>query len=164
MEDIIKQTRDNVEAFLREDMEHQNKSIDYLLVNPETKETITLASDGGEEIIQFAPYTTKENGYENGYMNRESVVMPGVRIGDGAIVAAYSVVTKDVAPYTVVGGNPARFLKNRFDSQLTQLLLEAQWWDWEPQALAQAVPMLCSPDLEAVKSWLRGLGYGAACT
>ena len=62
MEDIIKQTRDNVEAFLREDMEHQNKSIDYLLVNPETKETITLASDGGEEIIQFAPYTTKENG------------------------------------------------------------------------------------------------------
>lgn len=63
-----------------------------------------------------------------------------------------------------VGGNPARFLKNRFDSQLTQLLLEAQWWDWEPQALAQAVPMLCSPDLEAVKSWLRGLGYGAACT
>ena len=90
--------------------------------------------------------------------------MPGVPMGDGAIVAAYSVVTKDVAPYTVVGGNPARFLKNRFDSQLTQLLLEAQWWDWEPQALAQAVPMLCSPDLEAVKSWLRGLGYGAACT
>ena len=89
---------------------------------------------------------------------------PDLKIGDGAIVAAYSVVTKDVAPYTVVGGNPARFLKNRFDSQLTQLLLEAQWWDWEPQALAQAVPMLCSPDLEAVKSWLRGLGYGAACT
>lgn len=98
------------------------------------------------------------------WLGRESVVMPGVHIGDGAIVAAYSVVTKDVAPYTVVGGNPARFLKNRFDSQLTQLLLEAQWWDWEPQALAQAVPKLCSPDLEAVKSWLRGLGYGAACT
>lgn len=98
------------------------------------------------------------------WLGRESVVMPGVHIGDGAIVAAYSVVTKDVASYTVVGGNPARFLKNRFDSQLTQLLLEAQWWDWEPQALAQAVPMLCSPDLEAVKSWLRGLGYGTACT
>lgn len=63
------------------------------------------------------------------WLGRESVVMPGVHIGDGAIVAAYSVVTKDVAPYTVVGGNPARFLKNRFDSQLTQLLLEAQWWD-----------------------------------
>ena len=68
------------------------------------------------------------------WLGRESVVMPGVRIGDGAVVAAYSVVTKDVAPYTLVGGNPARFLKNRFDPQLTQLLLEAKWWDWDPAA------------------------------
>ena len=86
--------------------------------------------------------------------------MPGVTIGDGAIIAAYSVVTKDVAPYTVAGGNPARFLKNRFDLQLTQLLLEARWWDWAPSALAEAVPMLCSPNLEHVKQWLQGLGYG----
>ena len=96
------------------------------------------------------------------WLGRESVVMPGVRIGDGAIVAAYSVVTKDVAPYTLVGGNPARFLKNRFDPQLTQLLLEAKWWDWDPAALAEALPMLCSPNLEQVKAWLRDLGYGAA--
>lgn len=96
------------------------------------------------------------------WLGRESVVMPGVHIGDGAIVAAYSVVTKGVAPYTLVGGNPARFLKNRFDPQLTQLLLEAKWWDWDPAALAEALPMLCSPNLEQVKAWLRGLGYGAA--
>lgn len=96
------------------------------------------------------------------WLGRESVVMPGVRIGDGAIVAAYSVVTKDVAPYTLVGGNPARFLKNRFNPQLTQLLLEAKWWDWDPAALAEALPMLCSPNLEQVKAWLRDLGYGAA--
>lgn len=68
MEEIIKQTKDNVEAFLKDDMEHQNKNIDYILVNAETKETITLASDKKEEIIQFAPYTTKENGYVKGYM------------------------------------------------------------------------------------------------
>ena len=69
MDDIIRQTKEDIEAFLKEDMEHQNKNVDYILVNPETKETITLASDGVEEIIQFAPYTTNENGYENGYMN-----------------------------------------------------------------------------------------------
>ena len=66
MEDIIKQTRDNVEAFFKEDAELQNMQIDLILVNPQTNETITLASDGQEKMIQFAP---KENGYENGYMN-----------------------------------------------------------------------------------------------
>ena len=60
-----------------------------------------------------------------------------------------------------MGGNPARFLKNRFDPELTQLLQEAQWWNWEPAALAEALPLLCSPDLEQVKAWLLGLGYGA---
>ena len=61
------------------------------------------------------------------WIGRESVIMPGVKIGDGAIVASYSVVTKDIPPYTVYGGNPARFIKNRFDEELTQLLLTFKW-------------------------------------
>ena len=108
------------------------------------------------------PFAVFGGAWDDVWLGRESVVMPGVHIGDGAIVAAYSVVTKDVAPYTLVGGNPARFLKNRFDPQLTQLLLEAKWWDWDPAALAEALPTLCSPNLEQVKAWLRDLGYGAA--
>lgn len=68
MEDIIKETKNSIETFLMEDMELQNMHIDFILINSQTKETITMASDGQEEIIQFAPYTTKENGYENGYM------------------------------------------------------------------------------------------------
>ena len=91
------------------------------------------------------------------WLGRESVVMPGVHIGDGAIVAAYSVVTKDVAPYTLVGGNPARFLKNQVRPQLTQLLLEAKWWDWDPAAPgggpAHAVQ---PPTWEQVKSLAAG--------
>ena len=55
------------------------------------------------------------------WLGRECVVMPGVKIGDGAIVAAYSVVTKDVEAYSVVGGNPARFIKNRFDQELVDV-------------------------------------------
>lgn len=58
------------------------------------------------------------------WIGRECVIMPGNKIGDGAIVAAYSVVVKDIPPYTVFGGNPAKFIKQRFDEELTELLLK----------------------------------------
>lgn len=89
------------------------------------------------------------------WIGRESVILPGVKIGDGAIVAAYSVVSKDVPPYTVVGGNPARFIKKRFDDDLTTLLLDLKWWDLDAQELVQILPLLCSPDLPAVTQELR---------
>ena len=92
------------------------------------------------------------------WIGRESVIMPGVKIGNGAIIAAGSVVTKDVEPYHVVGGNPARFLKKRFDDELIELLLEWKWWDLPPEELVKALPLLCDPDLEAVKAHLKAAG------
>lgn len=89
------------------------------------------------------------------WIGRECVIMPGVKIGDGVIVAAYSVVAKDIPPYTVFGGNPARFIKQRFDEELTGLLLQFGWWDLEPEALVEVLPLLCDPDLEKVKQELR---------
>lgn len=89
------------------------------------------------------------------WIGRESVIMPGVKIGDGAIVAAYSVVTRDIPPYTVFGGNPAAFIKPRFDEVLTDLLLQFAWWDLEPEALVEVLPLLCDPDLEKVKQEIR---------
>ncbi|MDO4387579.1 MAG: CatB-related O-acetyltransferase [Eubacteriales bacterium] len=89
------------------------------------------------------------------WIGRESVIMPGVKIGDGAIIAAYSVVAKDVPPYTVFGGNPARLLKQRFDGELTELLLKFQWWNLEGEALLKFLPLLCDGDLEKVKRELR---------
>lgn len=91
------------------------------------------------------------------WLGRECVVMPGVKIGDGAIVAAYSVVTRDVAPYTVVGGNPARFAKSRFDDELTGLLLRLRWWDLPAEELPALLPLLCDGDLEKVKGEIRGI-------
>ena len=89
------------------------------------------------------------------WLGRECVVMPGVKIGDGAIVAAYSVVTRDVAPYTVAGGNPARFIKNRFDEELTWLLLRLKWWDLPPEELVAWLPILCDENLENLRSALK---------
>ena len=89
------------------------------------------------------------------WFGRNCVVMPGVKIGDGAIVAAHSVVTKDVEPYSVVGGNPARFIKKRFDDELTELLLRFKWWDLPPDELAEVMPLLCDADLEKVRCELK---------
>lgn len=91
------------------------------------------------------------------WIGRESVIMPGVSIGNGAIVAAYSVVVKDVAPYTIVGGNPARYIKNRFDEELTQLLIQIKWWDFEPGKLADFLPVLCDSDLFSVKKSIKDI-------
>ncbi len=89
------------------------------------------------------------------WLGRESVVMPGVHIGDGAIVAAYSVVTRDVEPYTLVGGNPARFIRHRFSPELTALLLELRWWDISAEELADFLPVLCDEDLRALEKEIR---------
>lgn len=89
------------------------------------------------------------------WIGRESVIMPGVKIGDGAIIAAYSVVTKDVPPYTVSGGNPARFIKNRFSDSMTELLLRLKWWDFDGEALLELLPLLCDPNLPQVEETLR---------
>lgn len=85
------------------------------------------------------------------WIGRQSVIMPGVKIGDGAIIAAHSVVTKDVFAYTVVGGNPARFIKKRFDDEMIELLEQLKWWDREQEALVELLPLLCNENLDEVK-------------
>ena len=89
------------------------------------------------------------------WLGRECRVMPGVHIGDGAIIAAYSVVVKDIPPYTVAGGNPCRPIKPRFDTELTELLLRLKWWDFDSQTLVSFLPDLCNPDLEQVRAKIR---------
>jgi len=62
-------------------------------------------------------------------------IMPGVKIGDGAIIAANSTVVKNVEPYSIVGGNPANMIKKRFDDGTIELLLKLQWWDWDEKKI-----------------------------
>jgi virginiamycin A acetyltransferase len=69
-------------------------------------------------------------------------IMPGITIGDGAIIATNSTVTKDVAPYTVVGGNPARELRKRFPDEQIKELLEIQWWNWDIEKITENLEYL----------------------
>ena len=73
------------------------------------------------------------------WIGREAVIMPGVTIGDGAIIAASAVVVSDVAPYTAVGGNPARPLKKRYSDQDIDRLLRIAWWNWPVDVITEHV-------------------------
>ncbi|MEN8212349.1 MAG: CatB-related O-acetyltransferase [Thermodesulfobacteriota bacterium] len=79
-----------------------------------------------------------------------TMVMPGVTIGDGAIIATGSVVTSDVAPYSVVGGNPAKFIKKRFDDTTIEELLKIRWWDWSIEKISKNLKAICSNNLESM--------------
>ena len=76
------------------------------------------------------------------WIGYEAVIMAGVHIGDGAIIAARAVVTKDVPPYTIVGGTPAKEIRKRFDAEVIQQLLMLKWWDWSTDEIRQCLPYI----------------------
>lgn len=84
------------------------------------------------------------------WIGYEAVVMAGVRIGDGAIVAARSVVTKDVPPYTIVGGTPARAIRRRFDDDTIERLRALRWWDWPVERIRRNIPFIQRGELDAI--------------
>lgn len=84
------------------------------------------------------------------WIGQHVTVMPGVRIGNGAIVAANSVVTKDVPAYHIVGGNPAKVIRKRFDDVLIDHLQAIRWWDWPAGKITRHLPVLCGADPAAM--------------
>ncbi len=66
----------------------------------------------------------------NVWVGDRSIILPGVTIGDGAVIGAGSVVTKDVPPFHIYGGNPARMIRKRFDDRIIRMISELRWWDW----------------------------------
>ena len=82
------------------------------------------------------------------WISSGATIMPGVTIGDGAVVAANSHVVRDVPPYAIVGGNPARVIKMRFPDDVVRRLLELHWWDLSDELLCELAPLLCSADVD----------------
>ncbi len=89
------------------------------------------------------------------WIGQNAVILPGVHIGDGAIIGANSVVGSSVAAYTVVAGNPARLIRKRFDDELIALLEDFRWWDRDIDEINALIPLLTSSDLETVKAELK---------
>ncbi|MEC1377204.1 Vat family streptogramin A O-acetyltransferase [Heyndrickxia oleronia] len=85
------------------------------------------------------------------WIGQNVTVMPGVHIGDGAIIAASSVVSKDIPPYHIAGGNPCNIIKKRFDDELIDYLLTIKWWDWPACKIFDNLDTLCSGDLSKIK-------------
>ncbi|MGQ4878535.1 Vat family streptogramin A O-acetyltransferase [Billgrantia sp. LNSP4103-1] len=81
------------------------------------------------------------------WIGYDALIMPGVQIGNGAIVSSRSVVVNDVAPYTVVGGNPARPIKQRFSSEVVETLQSIAWWDWPVDKITRNLSLIVANDV-----------------
>lgn len=85
------------------------------------------------------------------WIGYEAVILAGVTIGDGAIIGTRAVVTKDVPPYTIVGGVPAKPIKKRFSEETISALLEIQWWNWSEERIARNIGAIQSGNIEQLK-------------
>lgn len=91
------------------------------------------------------------------WIGSEAVIMPGIKIGDGAVIGTRALVTRDVEPYAIVGGNPAKLIRKRFDDRQINFLLEMRWWDWPEEQLREAMPPLTGGDVEELHSYWVGM-------
>ncbi len=84
------------------------------------------------------------------WIGSEAIVMPGVTIGHGAVIGTRALVTRDVEPYAIIGGNPGKVIRKRFSDADIDRLLEMAWWNWSDDQLHEAMPVLTSGDVEAL--------------
>lgn len=91
------------------------------------------------------------------WIGQNAVILPGTNIGDGAIIGASSVVGSNVAPYSIVAGNPAKEIRKRFDDELIELLLKFKWWNKSIDEINQLIPILTNSNLIKVKSEIKAL-------
>ncbi|MCB1439558.1 MAG: CatB-related O-acetyltransferase [Nitratireductor sp.] len=110
---------------------------------------------GWEEGFDPATWTDQSRGDtvvgNDVWIGRETVVMPGVTIGDGAIIAANSVIVSDIPAYAIAGGNPARVIRMRFDEDMVSRLLALQWWNWQASDITRALDAIRGADIDALE-------------
>lgn len=141
---------------------------------------VTFIMNGGNHLtdsISSYPFSIFKNGWEKSmegktfpnkgntivgndvWLGYKSSIMPGITIGDGAIIASHSVVVKDVAPYTIVGGNPAKLIKVRFSEDQIKKLLITQWWNWDIEKINANIQHLSGNSFAFIESILHNDGH-----
>ena len=102
--------------------------------------------------VPFVPTRKQDTVIGNDvWIGYDATIMPGVTIGDGAIIGTRAVVTKNVEPYTIVGGNPAQSIRKRFDDKTIAFLLDLKWWDWPIEKIHANVLHIMNADYDELK-------------
>lgn len=120
--------------------------------------------------FHYVPDTPEFDGAHDGYLpagdtiigndvwiGAEAIIMPGIRIGHGAVIGTRAVITRDVEDYAIVAGNPARLIRKRFDDAQIAMLLEMAWWGWTDSERQGAMPILTSGDIPALHEYWQRL-------
>lgn len=164
---------ENPENFLKNVKYHFDFTGDQLIIGKfcmiaSGVEFIMNGANHLTEAISAYPFAIFGKGWENAMQNKDypdkgntligndvwigykAMIMPGVTIGDGAIIGSGAVVTKDVEPYSIVGGNPAKLIKKRFGEEKISKLLEIQWWNWEIGRITANVANLTGYNVETL--------------
>lgn len=113
-----------------------------------------LFGNGWEEhtpTLEDLPYKGNTEIGNDVWIGRDVTIMPGIKIGDGAIIAAKSVVAKDAEPYTIVGGNPSGLVKKRFSEKKIAELLRVRWWDLEIKTINENIKCILNGEVESLK-------------
>lgn len=106
----------------------------------------------GKKIQPDSEYSRGDTIIENDvWIGYKATIMPGVKVGNGAIIAAHAVVTKDVEPYTIVGGNPAKIIRQRFPNPVIEQLQKLCWWDWEASKITAHLEVLASGNIDQLR-------------
>jgi virginiamycin A acetyltransferase len=113
-----------------------------------------IFGNGWKNAMQGKSYPSKGDTVigNDVWIGHKAVIMPGVNIGDGAIIGSFSVVTKNVSPYSINGGNPSHEVRKRFTENEIEQLLKIKWWNWPPEKLTRNVELLTGTDISKLQT------------
>jgi acetyltransferase-like isoleucine patch superfamily enzyme len=113
-------------------------------------EIVHFAADAATMKESYVPDSGSSRVGNDVWIGRNAIFLPGVTVGDGAVIGAGAVVAKDIEPYHVVVGNPARTVRSRFDDKEIEVLLRVRWWDWPVEMIRKNINLIMSRNVNAL--------------